>query len=135
MTDPLPRIALVAAAALAAAGCAEKKPVTHAVAGTVKVGPRLLEFGVIRFAPDGGAGAPRAANVTDGRYSVADLPPGNYRVSVEAMAAVPTADGSASSDTKAAKAPPPPAVPEKYKTGVPVEVAGDNPALDFDLSK
>jgi len=99
------------------------------------MGAKPLEFGAIRFTPDGSPGGPQAANVKDGNYTVANLQSGKYKVTIEAMAAVPVADGAISSDTKPKATAPPVTVPEKYRSGVPVEISGNNPALNFDLNK
>ncbi|MBA4190064.1 MAG: hypothetical protein C0467_18930 [Planctomycetaceae bacterium] len=136
MTEFISRRSLIGAAAvLALCGCGESKPPVHTIAGSVTLGPKPLDFGVVRFTPDGGPGGPQAANVKDGKYSVASIQPGKYKLTIEAMAAIPVADGSVSSDVKPTKPSVPVTVPEKYRTGVPVEITGNNPALDFDLSK
>jgi len=135
MTDFITRRSQFVVAALALCGCGESKPATHTVSGTVTVGAKPLEFGAIRFTPDGSLGGPQAANVKDGNYTAANLQPGKYKVTIEAMAAVPVADGTISSDTKPKATAPLVTVPEKYRTGVPVEISGNNPALNFDLSK
>lgn len=113
-----------ALAALAGCGKADNR-----VAGTVTIGPISLESGVIRFTPE--AGPVVAATVSDGKYG-AQLPAGKYTVTVDATS--PPGGNSGTSDdrstTKALTK-----IPEKYKTGVSIVIAGPNPALDFDLSK
>lgn len=124
---------LLVAFALALAGCGSKPP-EYTVGGSVKLGPLPLPSGVIRFTPGDAGGVPISANVADGRYTVAGVRPGKYTVTVEGGAAVPVAGANTTSDSKPAAAPAP-SIPAKYRAGVPVEIAGDNPNLDFDLSK
>lgn len=110
----------------ALAGCGKTD---NRVAGTVTIGAAPLESGVVRFAPESGPVV--AATVGDGKYG-AQLPAGKYTVTVEATS--PPGGNSGTSDdrskTKALAK-----IPEKYKTGVSIDIAGPNPALDFDLSK
>ncbi len=93
------------------------------------IGPTPLESGVVRFASVSGPAV--AATVSEGKYG-AQLPAGKYTVTVEATS--PPGGNSGTSDdrstTKALAK-----IPEKYKSGVSIDIAGPNPALDFDLSK
>ena len=118
-------------ALLALAGCGSTDN-SVTVSGTVSIGAVPLANGVIRFTPPPNAGVPVASTVAGGKYS-AQVPPGKYTVTVEASAA-PSGE-HATSDKSKGNAAPLPAIPEKYRKGVPTEIAGPNPALDFDLSK
>ncbi len=102
------------------------------VAGTVTIGPAPLAHGVVRFTP--ASGTPVAAGVVAGKYE-ARVPPGQYTVTVEATSAPAVGTGSSEDRTKTKGAPPLATIPAKYRTGVSVDIAGSNPALDFDLSK
>ena len=117
----------LALAPLALSGC--KKATTYtAVSGTVRVGTTPLAHGLIRFSPEPGAGFMASAGITDGKYSV-QVTPGKYKVTVEATQAPPTTAGEKVPAKEL------PTIPAKYKTGVPTEITGPNPALYFDLSK
>ena len=124
-------LSLLGCALLALAGCGSSDSrVGVAVAGTVTNGAAPLASGVIRFTPE--TGTPVAATVAAGKYS-AQLPPGKYKVTIEATSGSMPGGGSSDDRTKAAKLP---TIPEKYRTtGVPTDIAAANPALDFDLSK
>ncbi len=111
---------------VALAGCGKSD---NRVAGSVSIGPAPLESGVVRFAPESGPVV--AATVSDGKYSV-QLPLGKYTVTVEATS--PSGGNTGTSDDRS-KTKTLAKIPERYKTGVSIDIAGSNPILDFDLSK
>ena len=103
-----------------------------AVSGNVKIGANSLAHGLIRFTPETATAVSPvgtvAAQVADGKYK-AFLSPGKYKVTVEATQAPPTTAGEKVPAKEL------PTIAAKFKTGVPTEITGPNPALDFDLSK
>ncbi len=116
---------------LALAGCGPSDS-RVAVAGTVMNGAAPLASGIVRFTPD--AGVPVAAGITAGKYS-AQVPPGKYRVTIEANSGAMIGNGMAPSSEERLKGPKLTPIPEKYRLGIPTDIAGPNPALDFDLAK
>ena len=121
-------VSLLGCTLLALAGCAPSDN-RVAVAGSVTNGSAPLASGVIRFTPDGGT--PVAATIAAGKYS-AQLPPGQYKVTIEATSGSMAGGGTSDDRTKATRLP---TIPEKYRLGVPSAIAGPNPGLDFDLAK
>jgi len=120
---------LVGLAALAGCGSSDNRVI---VSGTVMNGAAPLASGIVRFTPD--AGVPIAAGISDGKYS-AQVPPGKYKVTIEANSGPMVGNGMAPSSEERVKGPKLTPIPEKYRAGVPTEIAGPNPALDFDLTK
>lgn len=60
-------------------GCGRAK---NPVSGTVTYRNQPLAAGYITFFPTNGTGTSLGANVDDGRYQIADVPPGPYRILV-----------------------------------------------------
>ena len=119
-----PRLIIVCT--LLVLGACGKSVKTVPVSGTVTIGTAPLANGVIRFTPETAPGVP--ATIIDGKYSV-QMAPGKYKVTVEATQAPPTTTGEKVPAKEL------PTIAAKFKTGVPTEITGPNPALDFDLSK
>ena len=110
---------LLAISSLALVGCTKPPPAITGVtvSGTVTNGGVPVVNGAVTFKPETGPAA--STMIVEGKYEI-QVPTGKYTVAV-----VPTAVAGKAS----------PAVSEKYKKGVPVEIGGANPALDFNLSK
>jgi hypothetical protein len=93
----LRRFAVVALLMAGPWGCSRPAPVPSPVEGTVTFLGRPLSGGLVVFTPDierGSAGWPVVADVSsDGRYALASLPPGWYRVSLSDPPTGNAADG------------------------------------------
>jgi hypothetical protein len=76
----MPRLLLTAAALVLLVGCGPGS--TASVSGTVTLNGQPLARGFVSFTPEDGQGGTAGGDVEAGRYRVAGLKPGKYRVQV-----------------------------------------------------
>jgi hypothetical protein len=119
---------------LLTAGCGpESSPYpTARVAGAITLDGAPLATGNISLVPEGaGQARPTAVDFKDGKYEIADAPIGKVRVFITSTQ--PTGKmipGSSEPVPEVANV-----VPEAYRQGIVVDIAGDNDKLDFPLTK
>ena len=116
-----------------AIGCGpEESPYPTAnVSGKITLDGQPLASGSITFLPEGGEQArPTATDFSDGIYSLTDAPLGRVRVRIistkETGKLIP---GSSEMVPEVVDV-----VPQRYRQGIELEIAGDNDQLDFDLT-
>jgi hypothetical protein len=118
--------------ALFGSGCGADKPAYPAarLEGSVTVDGKPIAEGRLQFVPQEVGKAPiTAASVVEGRYVAEAVPLGKMRVLV-------TASQETGKMVKEYSTPRPKVInliPEKYRSGIPIEVTGDNANLNFDL--
>ena len=121
-----------AMACLAACGCTAKDPFPGArLQGAVRVDSQPVAEGSITFLPlEKDGGKTTGATITNGRYDCRDVPLGRVSVVLNAT--------RATGKMETRFGPPTPVritiIPEKYRSGIEINVAGDNPKQDFLLS-
>jgi hypothetical protein len=117
------------------AGCGSGKPKAPSarLEGTVKLDGAPIAKGTINFIPQGSKQAqPDSAPIIDGRYAAQAVPLGKVLVMIRAsketgkMISIP--------DSKEQYADVVEIIPQKYAQGIPIEVSGDKPTWDFDLT-
>jgi hypothetical protein len=115
------------------AGCGSGKPAYPAarLEGGVTVDGRPIAKGNVQFLPQGPGKAPvTQASIVDGRYVAAAVPRGKVRVLL-------TATQETGKMVAAYSEPHPEVVnliPEKYRSGIEIEVTADNLSQDFALT-
>lgn len=119
---------------LLVAGCGpEASPFPTAnVGGAITLDGAPLASGNISLVPEGsGQARPTAVDFKDGKYEIADAPMGKVRVFITSTQ--PTGKmipGSSEPVPEVANV-----VPDAYRQGIVVDIAGDNDQLDFALTK
>jgi hypothetical protein len=120
--------------ALPLAGCGpESSPFpTARVGGQITLDGAPLASGNISFVPEGaGQARPTAVDFTAGKYEIDEAPLGKVRVFITSTQ--PTGKmipGSSEPIAEVANV-----VPEAYRQGIVVDIAGNNDKLDFALTK
>jgi hypothetical protein len=120
--------------AVTLAGCTgDSSPFpTARVAGRITLDGALIESGNISMLPEGEAQArPTAVDFSSGQYTLGDAPLGKVRVFI--IASRPTGRMVPGSSTEIPEVIN--IVPEAYRQGIVVDIAGDNNNLDFALTQ
>jgi hypothetical protein len=101
--------------------------------GAVTIDRQPVEKGTVQFVPPAGSPAKVVeADIKDGRYVATGVPIGKVRVLFTAV------KETGRTDTKSTSQPVPEVVnliPESYRDGLEITVAGDNPNQNFELKK
>lgn len=126
---------LVLGCAIAATGCGSKSGATAHLQGSVTLDGKPLPddaTAFIMFAPDGKGADSVSVPITKGRYDAVKVPQGPVKVFFDITRPVgPTKKsehtGQSFRDTANL-------VPDKYATGIPLKVDGDDPNRDFQLT-
>jgi hypothetical protein len=116
------------------AGCGPKASPfpTARVSGAITLDGAPIESGSINFMPEGASQSrPTATEFKSGQYELADAPIGKVRVTINSSR--PTGKmvpGSSEPIPELENI-----IPEAYRQGIVVDIAGDNDKLDFALTK
>lgn len=135
------RLAVVLVASALAAGCGGSDDLPRrAISGTVNLGGKPLESGMIQFQPtSAGEATAGGAAITSGRYSIPEpegLVPGNYQVMITGVLAPPGAAKAVMPGDSGPTLPAREMIPVKYnaKTELAAQVTKGGPnRFDFDL--
>lgn len=127
-------LVVLAAVAVASAGCSSKGVKKITVTGTVTYQGQKVRSGIVKFVGPEGAYAAGVIQ-SDGTYTVTDVVPGETKVGIMES---PSGSGSSSGEKSA---PPPketaPPLPEKYRepttSGLVYTIAPDNPTLNIEI--
>lgn len=120
----------LAAALTLTCGC-QASPNSHPTArleGKVSIDNQPISRGRIQFFPKG-LGQPDDAEISSGHYLAEHVPSGKVRVSFTAVketGRMNDVHGQMTPETANI-------IPEKYRSGIEIEVNGDNPSQDFNL--
>jgi hypothetical protein len=115
---------------LVIAGCGGRGYPTAQIQGRVTVGGQPVARGSITFTPlQPGRGPGTSASVESGRYTVENAPQGRVRVDFQAL------KDTGRTETQFGKTYPVMVnlIPDKYRAGLEIEVAGDSKTQDFSL--
>lgn len=121
--------------ALAAAGCGSQKGATAHLQGKVTVSGKPIPddaTAFIVFAPDRKGAESVSAPITKSHYDLSNIPRGSVKVFFEITRPVgpmKKSEHSGQSYQETANL-----VPDKYATGIPLNVDGDDPNRDFQLT-
>lgn len=103
---------------------------TARLEGKVTLDDKPIPEGNLQFVPQGGSRAPvTGAPIVDGRYVADAVPCGQLRVLVTATQET----GKMVKEYSTARPQVINLIPAKYRAGIPIEVTGDNTALDIAL--
>ncbi len=134
MSGSLARRSFALLLSLAAAGCGEapiapKEYPGASVEGVVSVDGQPLETGTVLFSPLGGPGAPITVDIVKGKFACEKAPLGKMKVVITSMK--PT--GKMITEYSEPYPEMVNAIPEKYRNGIDLELAGDKKDIAFDL--
>jgi hypothetical protein len=129
----MPTAALAASVAMMLSGCKPQSTLpTARVSGQVSIGGKPLAVGWILFVPQAGHLANGVkTEVKDGRFVAENVPKGKVLVMINAMQATGRMVATASSSK-----PIPEKIdllPEKYRSGIPLEITSDKTDQEFRL--
>lgn len=113
-------------------GCGADKPTFPAarLEGNVTVDGKPIAEGNLQFVPrDVGQAPVTGAAIVDGRYLAERVPLGKLRVVINATKET----GKMVTEYSTPRPQVINLIPEKYRSGIPIEVTGDNANLNFDL--
>jgi hypothetical protein len=113
-------------------GCGAGKPSypSARLEGSVTVDEKPIAEGSLQFLPQNAGRVPvTAASIVDGRYVAEAVPRGQMRVLVSATKQT----GKMIKEHDSTRPQVVNLIPAKYRSGIPIDVTGDNPKLDFAL--
>ncbi len=104
---------------------------TAKLAGTVTIDGTPIAAGTITFTPlEGNRGLGQPAEIKAGRYEASNVPQGKVRVDFHATRETGKMVDFFGKPTPEVEN----LIPAHYRTGLPLEVTGDNPQQDFKLT-
>ncbi len=108
----------------------------NSVSGTVTYAGRDVEQGFITFFPMDDAGANVGGEIVNGKYQVANVPPGKKLVRISTLPRVQIEPGASGAAAKVKFLPAALPIPANaVGNGQIIDVAGGSPILDFHLDK